>query len=535
MKIPFVKEIPQLSQSALIILTALFLVLFDNVSFFSNVVEIYPLSLSNLAFLVSLFFLLLSFIIFILVIVSYKHTIKPVLITVLLVSSVSSYFMNSYGIIIDEDMIRNTLQTNFSEALDLFNIKLVMYFILFGVIPSYFVYTINIKESSFKSAVLSKIKIILVSSITIILIIFSFSKYYASFFREHKILRLYSNPVFYIYSTGKYISSHIKTKNAPLNHIGHDAKINEKDADKELIILVVGETVRADRFSLNGYSKKTNPLLEKEDVISFKQMSSCGTSTAISVPCLFSKFTHEEYSEEKGQTYENILDLLSHIGVNILWRDNNSDSKGVALRLPHEDFHNRKLNSICDIECRDEGMLVGLQDYIDRQQGDILIVLHQMGNHGPAYYKRYPEKFEYLTPTCKDKNLENCTTEQISNSYDNAIIYTDYFLSKTIQLLKNNSDEYETALFYVSDHGESLGENGVYLHGMPYFIAPEAQTHVASIMWIGRQMEIDKVKLKAKEYQPISHDNIFHMLLGLFEVETTIYNKELDIIDHLED
>ncbi len=528
------KQIPPISQSFLIILTALFLVLFGNVSFFSNVIKIYPLDLSNLLFLVSLFFLLLCFIIIILAVVSYKYTIKPVLITVLLISSISSYFMNSYNIIIDENMLRNTLQTNFSEALDLINLKLVIYFIFLGVAPSWLVYKANLKEYSFKAGLLSKIKLVLISALTIGLIIFSFSKYYASFIREHKTLRLYTNPVFYIYSTGKYISNNLKIKKRPLQHIGKDAKIDKMDIDRELVILVIGETVRADRFSLNGYPKKTNPLLEKEDIVSFRNMSSCGTSTAVSVPCIFSKFTRAEYSNEKGQTYENILDVLSHAGVNILWRDNNSDSKGVALRVPQENYRSRKTNTVCDTECRDEGMLIGLQDYINSQQGDILIILHQMGNHGPAYYKRYPEEFEHFTPTCKDKNLENCSQQQISNSYDNAIVYTDYFLSKAIQLLKNNSDKYETALLYVSDHGESLGENGIYLHGMPYFIAPDSQTRVASVFWAGENMEINKGKLKAKEHQVISHDNVFHMLLGLFEVQTKIYKKELDIIDYSE-
>jgi len=529
-----VKKFPAISPSFLIILTALFLLLFNNVSFFSNVVKTYPLSLPNLAFIISLAVLLLCFIIIILAIASYKYTLKPVLISVLLISAVASYFMDSYNIILDENMLRNTLQTNFSEAFDLINIKLIIYFLILGVLPSYLVYKVKVREYSFKSGLINKAKLILISALTITLIIFSFSKYYASFIREHKILRLYSNPVFYIYSTGKYISSSIKVKNSPLNSIGQDAKTPKDDTSKELIILVIGETVRADRFSLNGYHKKTNPLLEKEDVISFTNMSSCGTSTAVSVPCLFSKFTREEYSEEKGQTFENALDVLSHAGINVLWRDNNSDSKGVALRVRQENYKTRERNTVCDIECRDEGMLVGLQDYINQQQGDILIVLHQMGNHGPAYYKRYPKSFEHFTPACKDKNLENCTQEQISNSYDNAIVYTDYFLSKAIQLLKNNAGEYETALFYVSDHGESLGENGIYLHGMPYFISPRSQTHVASFLLAGKQMEIDLKKLKQKAQQQISHDNVFHMLLGLFEVKTEVYSRELDIFDYLE-
>lgn len=443
--------------------------------------------------------------------------------------------MNSYGIVLDSTMLASALQTNSSESFDLLSLKLILYFILLGLIPSYAVYRTKIARISLKKTVIEKTLLLIVPIIIITILILASSKNYASFFREHKALRLYTNPVFYLYSIGKSISEIRFSPPTPLKHIGRDAEISLKDVDRELIIMVVGETVRADHFSLNGYHKKTNPLLEKEELVSFKQMSSCGTSTAVSVPCIFSKFNHYEYSDDKGRDYENVIDILEHSKVNILWRDNNSDSKGVALRVPYEDFRTNTLNKVCDIECRDEGMLAGLQDYINKQDGDILIVLHQMGNHGPAYYKRYPKEFKIFTPTCESSDLGKCTKEEINNSYDNAIAYTDYFLSKTIQLLKNNSDDFETAMLYVSDHGESLGENGIYLHGLPSFIAPKEQTHVASIFWAGKHMEIDKQKLKAKEHLAISHDNIFHMLLGLFEVKTEIYKEGLDIIDYLEE
>ncbi len=177
-------------------------------------------------------------------------------------------------------------------------------------------------------------------------------------------------------------------------------------------------------------------------------------------------------------------------------------------------------------------MLTNIQAYIDAHQvGDIFIVLHQMGNHGPAYYKRYPPAFEKYTPTCKSNQLENCSQEEIDNAYDNAILYTDYFLSKVIQILKNNNEKFESALFYVSDHGESLGEHGVYLHGMPNFIAPDEQQRVPALMWFGSNFKEKKIEsLPAKKDIQYSHDNIFHTILGLMEVETSIYDKNLDII-----
>ena len=250
---------------------------------------------------------------------------------------------------------------------------------------------------------------------------------------------------------------------------------------------------------------------------------------------MFSIFGKADYDYKKGISTENILDVLKHTNdIQILWRDNNSDSKGVALRVDFEDFRTSKTNTICDEECRDEGMLVGLDKYIEKNKDkDILIVLHQMGNHGPAYYKRYPKEFEKFTPVCKSNQLEDCTKEEVSNGYDNAILYTDYFLSKVINFLKPYSNNYETAMLYMSDHGESLGENGLYLHGLPYFMAPDEQKHIGSLMWFGGKdikEDIDIEKLSTYKDETFSQDNLFHTLLGLFEVDTKVYKKEMDIL-----
>jgi lipid A ethanolaminephosphotransferase len=245
---------------------------------------------------------------------------------------------------------------------------------------------------------------------------------------------------------------------------------------------------------------------------------------------MFSIYPREECSEQKAVATENLLDVLRHAGTHVLWRDNNSDSKGVALRVPYQDFRQPGVNTVCDGECRDEGMLVGLQEYIDAQkEGDIVIVLHQMGNHGPAYYKRYPPEFERFSPVCATNQLNDCTQEEVVNAYDNAILYTDAFLAKVIALLKKNDPRFETAMIYIGDHGESLGEYGVYLHGLPYAMAPDNQKHVASIFWFGDNFRINKQAIRAKAPERLSHDNLFHSVLGLLEIETAVYNPKLDI------
>ncbi len=520
----------EISNLRLIFITALFLIAFDNFAFYKNVTEVYPVSTGNIGFLCSISVVLISVTVLLFSIFCFRYTTKPVLITILLLSSLASYFMNNYNIVIDETMIQNTIQTNTSEVFDLLNIKLFIYLIFAGIIPSIIVYKIKIKYRSFKRELLSRLIIIFSLLVIIIIAAFPVSDYYTSFLREHKPLRYYTNPAYFLFSTGRYIAQNLRGSERAITPIGEDAKISAKDRDrKKLIILVVGEAVRADRLHMNGYERETTPLIEKEEIINFPEMYSCGTTTSVSIPCMFSSLTRAGYSDKKVRSTYNILDVLSAAGVNILWRENNSSSKGVADRVNYEDFKNPEKNTICNPECRDEGMLVGLQEYIDsKRSGNILIVLHQMGNHGPAYYKRYPEEFEKYTPVCKTSQLEECSAHEISNAYDNAVLYTDYFLSKVIALLKENS-QFETAMFYISDHGESLGENSIYLHGLPYFMAPENQKHIPAIMWFGEGFNIDRKRMREAARERYSHDNLFHTLLGLMDVETSVYNRDMDI------
>lgn len=524
-------NIRKITHFKIILLTSLFLLLFDNFSFFRNVLVVYPASLNNMGFLFSLAVVLTNVMVLLFTIFCTKYTVKPILIIILLASSLASYFMNEYNIFIDDSMIQNILETDIRESLDLFSFKLVLYLLFAGILPSIFVYKVKIEYRSLKAELLSRLKIIAGALLIIVLMLFPFTKFYTSFLREHKRLRYYTNPTYYIYSIGEYFASSMNASEIVIMPIGSDAKIPETDMDRELVILVIGEAARADRFSLNGYQRETNPLLKKEDVINLPNVYSCGTSTAVSVPCMFSIYNRDEYSDKKGKSTQNILDVLSHAGVNILWRDNNSNSKGVALRVAYEDYKDPNNNPICDVECRDEGMLEGLQEYIDSQkQGDILIVLHQMGNHGPAYYKRYPKHFEKFSPTCKTNQLEECTEEEINNAYDNAILYTDYFLSKVIKLLKQNTNRFESAMLYLSDHGESLGEKNLFLHGLPYAMAPETQKRIAAIMWFGDGFEIDKDAIRNNASKEYSQDNLFHTLLGLMEVDTSVYDQNMDIV-----
>ncbi len=103
---------------------------------------------------------------------------------------------------------------------------------------------------------------------------------------------------------------------------------------------------------------------------------------------------------------------------------------------------------------------------IEDANSTTFIVLHLQGSHGPIYYKGYPSKFKEFTPTCDTAELNKCTPDEIANTYDNTILYEDYLQSELINALEARKDEFEVTMFFFSDHGESLGENDIYLHDL---------------------------------------------------------------------
>lgn len=496
--------------------TALF-----NFAFFSRFHAIFPhnqLILVSAAFLIwAIHFLLLS------VIATEKLT-KPILITGFVGGAISAYFSYSYGVVIDTDMLLNTLQTDTEEARGLISFTLIASVLIGGIIPSYMLVLVKFPPASFKRAVIAKLGAITVSIAVALSSIYPFSADYSTFLREHKGVRYFVTPITPIYSL---LQIAVEAADGPFEKPGQPGRVIADDmamgddGSHELMILIVGETVRADHLSLNGYEKKTNPKLEAtEHIVSFTNFHSCGTATAVSVPCMFSPDDRAEFSGESIFTKENILDVLSRQDVAILWRDNNSSSKGVADRVTYESFKHPDANPYCDTECRDEGMLSGLDEYIaQHQRQDILIVLHAMGSHGPEYYKRYPETFEHFKPSCRTNQLSECTPEELNNSYDNSVLYADQFIADSIDFLKTHSD-YETFLLYISDHGESLGEQGVYLHGLPYSLAPESQTHVAALAWLPPNSDFDFEATLANADKPYSHDDLFCSMLIAYEIAT---------------
>ncbi len=385
-----------------ILLVVMFVMLTANVSLYRHIVKIYPLTLANLPFVSSLiiFFSLLTTLFFLLV--SYGRKGRWVIAILLILSAQAAYYMDKFGVLMDVVMIDNILHTDANEVSGLLNMSTLFRTLLLGVLPAWLVIQYWPSVTNVANEIKSRLIWILIFSVALIVVVLPFTAGYTSFIREHKITRFYANPTYPIYSIIKYTAQQFSfNKQKEINKIATDAVFLDHDSRNELLILVVGETARADRFSLNGYHRETNPRLAKENIVSFSDVSSCGTSTSVSVPCMFSSLGRKNYDKNEALNQENVLDVLADHGIEVLWRDNNSNSKGVATRLEYQDFKSPTLNPVCEGECRDIGMLSGLEDYITARKGkDIMIVLHQMGNHGPEYYRRYPAEFATFQPMC---------------------------------------------------------------------------------------------------------------------------------------
>src|SRR6056300_2028726 len=436
---------------------------------------------TNLLFLAWLFiFFLLSHVIFI----SLLNVIVSIRILFVLVATLSlifNFYLIKFGTVFDTGMWRNIFQTNMNETKDLFGSSSILLMISFILIPMIWMKKFNFFPPQAYHHVLTSRFFFIAASILILLLgSWPQSKSMADFLREHKQVRYLNNPSYGLFNLLKFASEELFI-NKTFRTGNYFAEINEgvRSAHiEELIVLVVGETARYDHFGINGYPRETTPYLSKvNNLISYSNFTACGTSTAVSVPCMFALQDSKSFNASTSRYKANVLDVMPVEDVNIHWFDNNSDSKHVADRVNYRSFKTNENNSICDEECRDVGMINEISKVLNPKV-DNIIILHQMGSHGPAYHKRYPEEFEKFIPACNVDDITKCSNEEINNAYDNSILYTDYFLSTLIKELEKFTDTYEVTLLYVSDHGESLGENGIYLHGLPKAIAPKEQTHV---------------------------------------------------------
>lgn len=531
---------PTVSRLTYILLFALYIALVLNIHFYRQAFTLLPVDgLHNALVFLSLPVVAFSVMAIFLTLASLIRLEKLAVTLFILLSASAQYFMMNFGVVIDRSMITNIIDTTPAESYALLSGQMIAVLGFTALLFIALAWWIRIKPAAnLWCGTLMRVGTIVVSALLIVLVAAVFYKDYASLFRNNKELVKSLNPSNSIVALNSW-SFHHQMDNLPLVKIGEDAQQKaamKQGPRKNLTILIVGETSRAENFSLGGYDRETNPLLAKDNIVYFPKTASCGTATAVSVPCMFSNMPRVGYNESLAHHQEGLLDIIQRAGVQVLWNDNDGGCKGACDRVPHQDMTSLNLPGQCiNGECYDEVLFHDLDKAIDNMQGDGVIVLHTIGSHGPTYYNRYPPAFRRYTPTCDTSEIQSCSQEQLKNSYDNTILYVDYIVDKAIKLLQSKQDKFTTSLVYLSDHGESLGENGVYLHGLPYSIAPETQKHVPMLLWLSDDYQkrygvnYGCLQKQAQENN-YSQDNLFSTMLGLTGVETREYHAADDIL-----
>ncbi|MDI3509416.1 MAG: lipid ethanolaminephosphotransferase [Betaproteobacteria bacterium] len=462
-----------------------------------------------------------------------------------LAAAANTHFMRTYGVVIDPSMMANVLNTDAREATDLLTPALPLTLLLVAGPALWWIWRRPLRRRGVWQRLWRNTGAV---SLGLALAVASGVAGYqglASLMRNHKAVRYMINPLNTVYAVGALAAERVPTSARAIEPVGEDARLGASyaaQARPPLLVLVIGETARAEDFGLNGYHRQTTPVLAQwqrdKGLVNFPDVSACGTNTEVSVPCIFSPLTREQGGNRKPM-HENLLDVLQRAGLAVLWLDNQSGCKGVCARVPNVSTRQLSDKRWCpNGECHDEIMLEGLEERLaaldpQRRERGVVLVMHQMGSHGPAYFKRTPADAKPFGPECVSQTLSDCRVEEVRNAYDNTIAYTDRFLGRTLTWLEAQSGQYDTGMIYLSDHGESLGENGLYLHGLPYAVAPEQQVKVPMVAWLSRGMQrrtgVEPRCLQGRASQALSHDHLFHSVLGLMDVETQVHDRRLDI------
>ncbi len=465
-----------------------------------------------------------------------RWTVKPLLIVLFIATAFAEHFMTRYRVFLDTSMLRNILATDVREAGDLMTWSLLPQLALYAVLPIALLLRVEVRQRSLLKAFGVRVLSLIAALAVFAGAIFINFQDVATSMRNTRELRFLVTPANYVYSLAQLGRSQAQAADKPRQPIGEDAQAGSSWAQRNkpvVMVMVVGETVRAANWGLSGYTRQTTPELAAfPGVINFSSVRSCGTDTETSLPCIFSPWGRRQYDESKIRGSESLLDVVARAGFRVVWVDNQAGCKGVCQGVESARPDPALSPQACaGKECQDAALVDQLRRLVKETPGNLLIVLHQMGNHGPAYFKRYPDEFKVFTPACEDPDLPHCSSESIVNAYDNAIRYADHVLASALGFL-NEQTSHDAAMLYVSDHGESLGEKGLFLHGVPYAIAPDMQTQVPMVMWLSpsfaQSMRVNSACLSEVAKAPQAHDNIFHTLLGMLDVKTAVYAPEMD-------
>jgi lipid A ethanolaminephosphotransferase len=459
---------------------------------------------------------------------------KALAITVTAITVVAHFFNVRYGIMYDVSMMRNVLATHPAEASELLTPGLAWHLVAYGLMPIGLIAASTIAPRTFMRSIAVKFGVVVMALVISFAVIALNYKNFSSSMRNHKEIRHLVLPASPTLSLIRTVGANEIKFPADKEQIDGPVAMERQHPRALLTVIVVGESVRAQNWGLSGYERQTTPQLaqvSRSELFNFPYLVTCGTNTEVSVPCMFSVFGRRHYDEQKIRKTESVLELLHRSGVATTWVDNQSGCKGTCTNIPSYMASDLVPRSEKSQESLD-GILPRTLDRAYRNDAnDQLIVMHMLGNHGPAYSRRYPKEMARFHPACDSNELANCSNEAIRNAYDNVIIYTDAILTDMIRRLRTIKT-HDVALIYVSDHGESLGEHGIYLHGLPYAIAPAEQTRVPAVIWLppATQKRLGNVGdcLARKAASPSHHDFLAHTLMGIYGLRSSAYAPALD-------
>lgn len=476
-----------------------------------------------------------------LALVATRWTVKPAIALLSVAAAAATFYVEAYGVVLDPSMLRNVLHTHPAEAGELLTPALALHLALYAGLPLLLLARVRVAPRPWLSSAGRRAALVLLALLAAVGALMAVFQPFSSLMRNQKELRYRITPASVLWSAGAVLAADARGAARPRQAIGTDAAPGPSWAARRkplVVVLVVGETARAANWGLSGAPRQTTPELAGLPVVNFTDVTACGTNTEVSLPCMFAPVGRRDYDEARIHGQQSLLHVLARAGVTVQWRDNQSGCKGVCEGLPNETVEALKLPGTCaDGRCLDEGLVQDLDQRLTNARGTQLWVLHMLGNHGPSYFRRYPGAFARFQPECRQDDLRQCSVEQITNAYDNALLYTDHLLAGAIRTLRARADTVDSALVYVSDHGESLGEQGLFLHGMPHAIAPEVQTRVPMVMWASSGLERAAglhsgcllPELQRHAGAPAAHDHLFHTLLGLLDVRTALHEPSLDL------
>ncbi|MGB8932442.1 MAG: sulfatase-like hydrolase/transferase [Anaeromyxobacteraceae bacterium] len=472
---------------------------------------------------------------------AWKGLTRPLAYFLLLTAAPASSALQNLGTEFSPLIIRSVFRTDFVEAKALLTLGWFVHFLLLGVLPCVLLRRVTVEHPPLRRLVAHKALAVAVSILAAAALYFPNQLFFNSFAdnaTNHR-LKTMVVPFNYLGALAGFLGEEVEALR-PRSGVAAAATgrvhaaasrggLLAGSGRRTVVIFVLGESARARSFSLNGYARDTNPRLGKQGVVSFTHFTSCATATAQAVPCLFSSLGERGFSYRRAEETDNLLDVAKQAGYQVTWYENGMGAQAVTRGVTEVN-----LGSYYRAE-RDRILIDRLptRDELIARGKDQLIVLHQRGSHGPDYAARYTPEFRAFAPDCDSSVLKSCSHDAVVNAYDNSILYTDANLDDAIEYLKRLGPDVNAALLYTSDHGESTGEDGWYMHGLPKSIAPEDQTRVPFIAWFSPGLQaaehLDVDCVRGFKDRPYSHDNVFHSTLGLLDVGTSAYDGALDV------